>query len=88
VVASTPTPTAQLAELRGEIETLAGEGAIGRRRANVLLKKLDQAQSAIDRNSPPAARGAIGALKTEVRSLIAFRVLTRAEANPLLASSD
>jgi VCBS repeat-containing protein len=81
-------PTQQIAELRDTVEALFAQAALNQGQTNSLLKKLVQAQSAIDGGKPQLAYNAIGAFKSEVQSLTATEVLPPTLGDPLLTAAD
>jgi uncharacterized protein YjiK len=81
-------PAQQISALQDAIATLAGGGSLSAGQSGSLLRKLENAQGALDAGKTKLAYNATRAFRSEVQSLLATGVLTAAQADPLLAAAD
>jgi hypothetical protein len=81
-------PTEQLTELRGMVGALSGPAIISQGQATSLLKKLDNAQSAVTQGKPKLAYTNVQAFSSQLQSWVATGVLTQAQAGPLLGTAE
>jgi hypothetical protein len=76
-------PTEQIDQLRAAVEALYALGTLNRGKANSLWKKLEHAQSEVDRGNSKVAYNVIGAFRNEVAGL-----LPPDQGEPLLALAE
>jgi VCBS repeat-containing protein len=79
--------TEQIAGLQDNVAELHAQAAVNQGQSNSLLKKLQNAQGALDQGKPKVAYNVISALVSEVESLVATGVLTTAQADRLLTAA-
>ena len=81
-------PAEQIDSLRGGVAVLSAGGAVNQGQANSLLKKLANAQVAVDQAKLKVAFNAVASFGSGVQSLLDTGVLTPEQAAPLLSAAQ